>query len=131
MPIVRANDPHANDKGYQIKTILGKMCDMELSSETKRACVEKLTELMQGMPMSEASFEQFGIKSRLINSEKETTLHVHVPKEFVAYGIEENREDQWIVFQINRAINTENLGNSDTAIITDLQGNPIVPEEKE
>lgn len=129
MPIVRANDPKANDKAYQIKTVLGKMCDDELSIETKRACVQKLTDLMQGMPMTEASFMEFGIQSRLIKEKDETTLHVHVPKEFVASGIEEKRDDQWIVFHINRALNTDNLGNSDTAIITDMLGNPIKPED--
>lgn len=129
MPIVRANDPKANDKAYQIKNVLGKMCDAELSIETKRACVQKLTELMRGMPMTEASFMEFGIQSRLIKEKDGTTLHVHVPKEFVASGIEDNREDQWIVFNINRALNTDNLGNSDTAVITDMQGNPIKPED--
>ena len=129
MPIVRSNDPRANDKAHQIKTVLGKMCDSEISIETKRACVQKLTELLQGMPMSESTFTEFGIQARLIKEKDETMLHVHVPKEYVAFGIEENREDQWIVFHINRALNTDNLGNSDSAVITDMQGNPIKPDE--
>ena len=83
MPIVRSNDPRANDKAHQIKTVLGKMCDSEISIETKRACVQKLTELLQGMPMSESTFTEFGIQARLIKEKDETMLHVHVPKEYV------------------------------------------------
>ncbi|MBR1988613.1 MAG: hypothetical protein IKA36_06240 [Clostridia bacterium] len=128
MSIVRANDPRANDIPHQIKLTLGQMCDMEVSMETRRKCVEKLTELMQGMPMTEATFQAMGVPAKMVKTENEVTLHVHVPKEYVSSGITENRDSQWIVFQINRALNLDNLNNSDTAVVTDLQGNPIKAE---
>lgn len=130
MSIIRANDPHANDVSYQIKSILGKMCDPELSIGTRRECVEKLTKLMQGMPMSEKTFLEMGVNAKLVSNDKETTLHVNVPKEFVAAGITENRDSQWVVFQVNKSINIDDLHNSDSAVVTDLQGNPIKAEEE-
>ena len=130
MPIIRANDPRENDTAHQIKKTLGMMCDAELSNETKQLCVEKLTKLMQGLPMTEETFRNIGINAKLIKTEKELTLHVHVPKEYVFSGIKENRNAQWIVFQINRALDIENLNNSDKALITDMTGKPIEPEEE-
>ena len=130
MGVVRAHDPHAKDTSYQVKTILGQMCDPELSIGTRRECVEKLTAIMQGMPMTEKTFLEMGINAKLVSDEKETTLRVLVPKEFVSAGITENRDSQWVVFHINRALNLEGLKNSDTAVITDLQGNPINSEEQ-
>lgn len=129
MPIIRANDPHANDTAYQIKTVLGKMCDAELSAETRKDCVEKLTSIMKGLPFTEDTFRRIGLEARFVTVDNEASLHIRVPKEFVSSGIEENRDNQWVVFGINRAINTENLGHSDTAVITDLKGNLIEFEE--
>ena len=125
MPIIRANDPHANDTAYQVCSVLGKMCAVDLSSETKHQCVEKLTKLLQGQTMSSDTFKHLGIDARIIDTGKDTEIHIHVPKKFVAAGITEDRDNQWIVFKVNRALNIDDLGNSDTAIITDMKGNLI------
>lgn len=129
MTVIRANDPRANDIPHQIKTILGQMCDTEISIESKQKYVERLTGYMKGLPMSEDTFHKLGIAAKLVRGDRETTLHVLVPKEYVASGITENRDSQWIVFTINRATNVENLHDSDTAYVTDMEGNPVNADE--
>lgn len=129
MGIIRANDPHANDKGYQLKTVLGKMCDLELSTETKRECVTVMTEILQGEHFGADVFRKFGLEVKLETDNAETKLYVRVPKEFVSANISDNRDDQWVVFTVNKATNVSDL-KGDVAYITDTNGNPIESEEK-
>ena len=124
MPIVvRANDPRANEKSHQIKKVLGKLCDTELSIKTMRECMDKLTELMGGMPISEQSFAKFGIASKFVNNVSNGTsiLQVHVPEEYVASGITEHRDRQFVTFEINRSTNVQNLHNSDSVVVEQLK----------
>ena len=123
MPIVRAQDPKASDKSHQIKLILGKMCDMEISAKTRQDCVEHLTALMQGLPVTPATFSKFGIESKLTDDEKtkQKILLVHVPKDYVSSGIAENRDQQWISFGITKVLDTEDLGKNDSVVIEDLK----------
>ena len=109
MPIVRANDPMAQDLKHNVLTILGKLCDHELSVATQKDLMAKLTTLLAGKPMAERTFQEFGLQCKLFTDEatKLQTLMVHVPKKYVAASIAENRDDQWIQFTINRALNLD------------------------
>ena len=109
MPIVRANDPKANDRGHQVSTILGKLCDRELSIRTQRDLMDNLTKLLAGAPFNEDTFKSLGLQCKLFTDEatKLTTLMVHVPKQYVASSIEDNRDDQWVQFDVNRALNLD------------------------
>ena len=109
MPIIRANDPHAQDRKHNVLTILGKLCDRELSVATQRDLMDKLTALLAGESMTEETFKKLDLQCKLFDDPetKIRTLLVHVPKKYVAASIEENRDDQWIQFTINRALNLD------------------------
>lgn len=106
MPIIRANDPKAQDRKHNVLTILGKLCDHELTIATQRELMDKLTELMSGEPMTEETFKKLDLQCKLAEDEqtKVMTLLVHIPKAYVASSIVENRDNQWIQFTINRAL---------------------------
>lgn len=109
MPIIRANDPNASDLKHNVCTILGKLCDHELSVATQKDLMDKLTTLLKGQPATEATFQAFDLQCKIFEDEqtKVRTLMVHIPKKYVAASIDENRDDQWIQFTINRALNLD------------------------
>lgn len=121
MPIIRAQDPNANSKSHQIKQLLGKMCDMELSTTTKRECTDKLTELMRGLPMTAQTFIQLGLEAKMNVVNNQKILLVHVPAEYVSSGIADNRNNQWISFGLSSVLDTENLGKNDVVEIENLK----------
>ena len=118
--IIRAADPNANDLGYQVKTVLGKLCAESLSTKTKMELMDKLSALLKDMPLAPETFEQFGLACRIrTNPDKTEDLIVSVPKEFVCAIITENRDNQVVVFGIRKHLVTDSAHDTSTVKIVD------------
>ena len=118
MPIIRANDPNANNLSYQVKSVLGKMCDESLSVKARYECTDKLTDLLAGKSLTVSTFTELGIEAKITENpqKNEKYLIVHVPKEFVSSNIKDNRDNQWISFGVNKVLDTSNLGNDSITV---------------
>jgi hypothetical protein len=107
MAIIRANDPKASDTKHQILTTLGKMCEDQLSTATKHTLLDKLTTLMRGNAFDKATIEGMLGCECLIEENPETKeriCSIHIPKQYVAASVSENRDDRWVRFAVNKAL---------------------------
>ena len=110
MPIVRSNDPNADNVQHQVLVCLGKLLDNTLSNETKQSLMDRLTSLLKGKGCDQKSFADLGIKANNISGANgDRLLQIYVPKNYVSSNITEERDNQWITFTINKATNVENL----------------------
>lgn len=112
MPIVRSFDPKADDVKHQVLTCLGKLLDTELSVETKKSCMDRLTTFLKGKGYTKEAFAELGIVANIQeagNGSGDRLLQIYVPKEYVSSNITEDRDKQWITFTITKATNVENL----------------------
>jgi len=121
MPIVRVNDPRKDDIRHQILTRMGKLCDQELSFKTKQSLMDELTGLLKGEQLGPELFKKLDVEFQDVEGPNGRVVKVHIPMNYVSASIGDinERRNQWLEFDINKATN-----------ITNTQDHPIEVENQ-
>lgn len=108
--LVRSASTNKNIRTRLLKAI-GRLADMNISSESRRVAVDELTSALQGKSLSKETFDQFDIETEIIKEEnKPEILIVTVPPEFLPNSLIEQGEPVKVEFTISKVLDTDFRG---------------------
>lgn len=108
--IVRSASANKDIRTRLLKAI-GRLADMNISSESRRIAVDELTAALQGKSLSKETFDQFDIETEIVKeANKPELLIVTVPSEFLPNSLVGQDEPVKVEFTISKVLDTDFRG---------------------